>query len=243
LAKVYLLVFKDDGGHVFSAATLSAEHDAGAIAKARSVYRSGIGRGFEIRDGERLVHAELNYTAAPLNSRTVHPELAKNVQEWANEHLARAVECQRLAGETRDPVLREQLLGIRQKCLDAAASFGRTEFGGAGAPYQLHLYEADGRIMARELFDAPDDGEALQIAAALFDACSELCADYRLTRDGIALDPVEHLSRAPSASLLRARAQQIVLEREIALADSHELLAGSKRLLDKAEEWSAAILV
>lgn len=54
----YKLCFQDFLGRVFSTAQLSAANDMQAIEIARRIYRSGIGRGYEIQCQGRLVHIE-----------------------------------------------------------------------------------------------------------------------------------------------------------------------------------------
>jgi hypothetical protein len=51
----YWCKFFDAGGRVFGAETLAAEDDATVIAKAHVVFASGMGSGYEIWDGTRLV--------------------------------------------------------------------------------------------------------------------------------------------------------------------------------------------
>ena len=54
----YKLCFQDFLGRVFSTAQLSATSDKQAIEIARRIYRTGIGRGYEIQCQGRLVHTE-----------------------------------------------------------------------------------------------------------------------------------------------------------------------------------------
>ncbi len=54
----YKLCFQDFLGRVFSTAQLSAANDLQAIEIARRIYRTGIGRGYEIQCQGRLVHTE-----------------------------------------------------------------------------------------------------------------------------------------------------------------------------------------
>jgi hypothetical protein len=54
----YRAHFVDHGGNVFSAEGFHAEHDEAAKAYAAEVFKSTIGKGYEIWQGDRLVHAE-----------------------------------------------------------------------------------------------------------------------------------------------------------------------------------------
>lgn len=54
----YKLCFQDFLGRVFSTAQLSAKNDEQAIDIARRIYRTGIGRGYEIQCHGRHVHSE-----------------------------------------------------------------------------------------------------------------------------------------------------------------------------------------
>lgn len=54
----YKLCFQDFLGRVFSTAQLSATNDKQAIEVARRIYRTGIGRGYEIQCHGRVIHTE-----------------------------------------------------------------------------------------------------------------------------------------------------------------------------------------
>ena len=54
----YRAHFLNHGGHVFSVEDFHAEHDEAAKAYAAEVFQSTIGKGYEIWQGDRLVHAE-----------------------------------------------------------------------------------------------------------------------------------------------------------------------------------------
>ncbi len=54
----YTLRFQDFRGKVFSTAQLVAANDDQAIEIARRIYKTGIGRGYEIQCEDRLVHVE-----------------------------------------------------------------------------------------------------------------------------------------------------------------------------------------
>jgi hypothetical protein len=54
----YKLCFQDFLGNVFSTAQLSAADDEQAIKIARRIYKTGIGRGYEIQCQNRVIHRE-----------------------------------------------------------------------------------------------------------------------------------------------------------------------------------------
>lgn len=57
---LYRALFVNHAGDVFSVADFEAEHDDAAILYAKRFYVCGIGKGFEIWQGDRLIHACTN---------------------------------------------------------------------------------------------------------------------------------------------------------------------------------------
>jgi hypothetical protein len=55
---LYRAHFITHADRIFGVSHFDAEHDEAAIAHARQVFRSGIGKGYEIWLDDRLVHAE-----------------------------------------------------------------------------------------------------------------------------------------------------------------------------------------
>ena len=53
----YIIKFKNHGGHVFGVEGFAAEHDEAAIEKAHFKHVPAIGYGFDLWDGDRLVHS------------------------------------------------------------------------------------------------------------------------------------------------------------------------------------------
>jgi len=105
------------------------------------------------------------------------------------------------------------------------------------ARYRVYLRDRTGRVLARENVEASDADEATDIAAILCDACSDVSAYFEVW-DGNAKVPAAGLPvRLPDAFELSDRAQQIVIDREIALQDSNRCLQESKALLKKLDEW------
>ncbi len=54
----YRILFKRDGGEIYSKADLDAHDDQHAVALARVRFRGATGNGFEVWQGERQVHTE-----------------------------------------------------------------------------------------------------------------------------------------------------------------------------------------
>jgi glyoxylase-like metal-dependent hydrolase (beta-lactamase superfamily II) len=55
---LYRAHFVNHADHIFGVSHFDAEHDEAAIAHARQVFRSGIGKGYEIWHEDRLVHKQ-----------------------------------------------------------------------------------------------------------------------------------------------------------------------------------------
>ncbi len=54
----YRIRFTDHSGRAFGTEEMVCASDAAAIEQARRIHRHGIGKGYEIWDGERLVYRE-----------------------------------------------------------------------------------------------------------------------------------------------------------------------------------------
>ena len=55
---LYHILFLTHGDETFGSEQFAAEHDAAAIDRAKTVYRSRIGRGLELWRGEDHLHTE-----------------------------------------------------------------------------------------------------------------------------------------------------------------------------------------
>ena len=100
--------------------------------------------------------------------------------------------------------------------------------------YRLYLRDDDWAIVGRDDFAAEDDRRAILIARALCAACADRCAGYGLwqgTRRVNASFPLRQPDLPPEQ--LPAKAQDIVLERELALLESRWTIADSVRLLER----------
>ncbi len=54
----YKVVFFDDGRQFYYQTEIVAADDAGAIEKARDLFPTGIGAGYDIRSADRTIHTE-----------------------------------------------------------------------------------------------------------------------------------------------------------------------------------------
>jgi len=104
------------------------------------------------------------------------------------------------------------------------------------ARYRVYLRDRTGRVLARENVEASDSEEATDIAAVLCDACSDVSAYFEVW-DGNAKVPAAGLPVHLHAFELSDRAQQVVIDREIALQDTNRRLQESKALLKKLDDW------
>jgi hypothetical protein len=97
-------------------------------------------------------------------------------------------------------------------------AFGATIDGSAAQlRYRLLLLDASGAIVGRDDFEAEDDPGAVLIAQTLYDACSDRCARFELRQNGRRLDVSSRNWPLVSSERIRARTQEIVLEREVVL--------------------------
>ncbi len=103
--------------------------------------------------------------------------------------------------------------------------------------YQILFTDDKGFLLAEDEFVAEHDGAAALVAKWLFDACSDLYANYVLLwRAGRRF---KHLSKAAALAVKNNRevirgAQEIALERERILRDSRSAVAMSQRFLAEA---------
>jgi hypothetical protein len=56
----YACMFINHADQVFGSDLLNAETDEEAVCRARTIYRNGIGKGFEIWRGDALIHAHVH---------------------------------------------------------------------------------------------------------------------------------------------------------------------------------------
>lgn len=89
--------------------------------------------------------------------------------------------------------------------------------------------------VGREDFDAIDKAQALMIAAAIFYACSDIAFGYELWSGDERIPSPKETAASDIRGHLSDYQQQVVIDRAIALRDSHWLVAGSKKLIHEIE--------
>ena len=91
---------------------------------------------------------------------------------------------------------------------------------------------ASGRIRAAEEFDAGNDINAIRIARALYDACSDMCEAFELWQATRLIRTRPPPYRGVALSDLSEAHQRLVIEGEEMIRASHWTLARSRRLIE-----------
>ena len=99
------------------------------------------------------------------------------------------------------------------------------------ATYRIYFF-GPAAIIGREDFEAKSDTIALQMAQALFDACSDNCQSFDLWQEERHV-AVPRLFRPSSFVELSKANQERVIQTEEVIAQSGSLIAKSRRLLQK----------
>jgi hypothetical protein len=102
--------------------------------------------------------------------------------------------------------------------------------------YRSYFF-GDRVISGRHDFDADNDTSGLQIAHALFDACSDSCQSFELWQ-GERMVYVPRTYRETSFTEMSAAHQPAVIETEETLAQSRWSVAKSRRLLERLKDSS-----
>ena len=112
--------------------------------------------------------------------------------------------------------------------------------------YRLYFLNAAQHIAARDEFEAENDETAITIAGLLSDACSDLSPGFELWQGArrVVPDVEKQVAGHPnqSSTAITLQVQNIVLEREEILQQSHWLIAKSKRLQARVDELRKARL-
>lgn len=74
----YFLLFQDAGGHIYSHCNMAAVSNDIAIVKARRVYRSGIGSGYEIWRAGHHIHTEPALSDDPVSYKRTDDSATKH---------------------------------------------------------------------------------------------------------------------------------------------------------------------
>jgi DNA-binding response OmpR family regulator len=112
---------------------------------------------------------------------------------------------------------------------------GRQMAGGL-IMYRVYFRDKEGLTAGRHDFGAHNDDSAMMIATLLCDACSDVCDAFELW-DGTRRINVAGQGRPIifTAEQINARAQESLVEGEIAIRDSAWLIARSQRLLEQIQ--------
>ena len=104
--------------------------------------------------------------------------------------------------------------------------------------YRIYFRDAAG-ISGRVDFDAEDDRVAMTTAELLADACSDKCGGFELWQDSRQLCDRRTLPRPLCETLsdLSERMQAAVIEAEETIKDSAFVIASSRRLLERLEQF------
>lgn len=103
--------------------------------------------------------------------------------------------------------------------------------------YTLRLFNDVGRMLAALDMQAMSDDEAAVAAAMVFDACSDLCAQYEIWSGTERIATIGIPMRPLTTADVNTHMQEMVADREIALRDSRCSISQSRRLLRKLDEW------
>ena len=105
------------------------------------------------------------------------------------------------------------------------------------ASYRIY-FGGENIIRGRHDFDADGDQNAIQIAYALLDACSDDCRSFDLWQHTRRI-PIPRMVQPTTFDELSAANQERVVETEERMARSEWAIARSRRLLDRLERKRA----
>jgi len=104
--------------------------------------------------------------------------------------------------------------------------------------YRLYCFDRAGSIVCRDDFEAENNAEARAIASAICDACSDEHHTYELWKGDLPIEAGETMNAVLYVGGLSAKAQQTVVDHEIALRDSFWRVGQSRKLNARIEEWA-----
>jgi hypothetical protein len=137
-----------------------------------------------------------------------------------------------------DPIFVHALISAIEREPAHGISFSKPPGIGPMQSYRLYLRSADDAILAREDFWAENDRTALEIAAIIEQACSDLCtccelwAEKRLVSEGMR----EVLPVTNRLQLLSVETQERICDLEDTLQRSGWRIAKSQKLLEKQRQ-------
>ena len=102
--------------------------------------------------------------------------------------------------------------------------------------YRIYFTDGGANIMARDEFRCDNDTIALDVAARLSEACSDVHSGYELWRGRFRVSPPHPEFRTwRTEDEINAQVEEIVAAREQALLDSSWTIANSQKLLEAAK--------
>ena len=207
---LYTVLFRTDGEDASSAHEINAADDAEAVGLARRHLRSA--SGFDVRRDGQIVHSE------PPAHRGAG-SASKAPGKWSGSRL----------GESHVAYL------------DFAAEVERRRQSGQrlSPVYRIYLRDHASDVVSGHTIAAESDDAAIRVASILCCACADVTAKFEVWKGEMLLNAGTAVAALPTPSGLSQRNQQIVIERELAIRDSHAALAESGRLMDAIDEWQA----
>jgi|SRR5665213_65792 len=104
--------------------------------------------------------------------------------------------------------------------------------------YRLYCFDREGGMVCRVDFEADSNVEARGIASAICDACSDEHHAYELWKDDLPIAGGETLAAVLQVGGLSAKAQQTVVDQEIALRNSYWRVSQSRKLSERLQAWA-----
>ena len=99
--------------------------------------------------------------------------------------------------------------------------------------YRLFLKSRTGETVGRSDYEAPDEKGSAVIAAAVFDACSDIAFGYELWNGNELVLSSNRLGAPDKLTELEAYQQEIIVNSAIALHESAWLVGESRKLLEE----------
>ncbi|HET8636222.1 MAG TPA: hypothetical protein VFL96_05180 [Acidobacteriaceae bacterium] len=106
--------------------------------------------------------------------------------------------------------------------------------GNRTATYRLYFVDKADHFRAAQVFEAPNDTEAVQIAELVHDACSDVAPHFELWRGAHPVATSRGRCPAPDLGTVIRQRQEQVLDLEDTLQRSHSSLARSSKLIDRS---------
>jgi len=103
------------------------------------------------------------------------------------------------------------------------------------ATYRVYFRNRADAFVGRDDFEAEDDAQAMIVARKLRDACSDICSSFQLWQQMRRVDNAFSRAGNLNGGEAARQVQSIVLEREVAIRDSHWSVAESSRLLEQTQ--------